>query len=118
MRGPRWRSDEIAVDDRFGHGQVDVRAAGLGDIRANGGIRAALLALQDASGGQDFRGVTDSCDGLISLSEMVNQFDDAWNKTDVFRRAPPWNDQSGVIFPPYFVKRPVLSENFAALFPG
>src|SRR5258708_156059 len=113
MRGPRWRSDEIAVDDRFGHGQVDVRAAGLGDIRANGGIRAALLALQDASGGQDLRGVTDSCDGLISLSEMVNQFDDAWNKTDVFRRAPAWNDESVVIFRLDLVKRRVESEIMA-----
>jgi len=65
MRGPRRRSNEIPVGDRFGHGQIDVRAPGLCDIGANGGISAALLPFQYAGGGENLRGVTDGGDGFV-----------------------------------------------------
>jgi len=67
VRGPGWRGNKVAVGNGLGHCQIDVRATGLGDVGANGGIGATLLTLQDASGGQDLRSVADRADRFASL---------------------------------------------------
>ena len=67
VRGPGWRGNKVAVGNGLGHCQIDVRATGLGDVGANGGIGAALLTLQDASGGQDLRSVADRADRFAGL---------------------------------------------------
>src|SRR6266403_3246961 len=74
MRGPRRRSNEIAVGDGFGHGQIDVRAAGPCDIGANCGISAALLPFQYTGSSENLRAVTDRGDGFIGLGKVANDF--------------------------------------------
>src|SRR5882762_7156990 len=66
MGGPSWRGDKVAVSNGLGHCQIDVRAAGLSDVGANGGIGAAFFSLQDASGSKDLGAVTDGRDGFVS----------------------------------------------------
>ena len=67
MRRPGRGGDEIAVGNGIGHGEVDVGAAGLGNIGADRGISAALFPLKDAGSGENLCGVTDGSDGLICL---------------------------------------------------
>jgi hypothetical protein len=74
MRGPRRRSNEIAVGDGFGNGQIDVRAAGLCDIGANRWISTALLPIQYAGSSENLRGVTDRGDGFVGLGKVANDF--------------------------------------------
>src|SRR6266436_2459428 len=66
VRGPSWRGDKVAVSNGLGHCQIDVRAAGLSDVGANGGISAAFSSLQDASGSKDLRSVANGRDGFVS----------------------------------------------------
>ena len=56
---PGGTGDQIAVDERIGHGQIDVGPASDRDVGPGGRIGAALFPLQDASGGENLRGVAD-----------------------------------------------------------
>jgi hypothetical protein len=67
MRGPSRRADEVSVGDGFGHGEIDVGAAGAGDIETDGGIGAALLPFQDACGGENLRSVANGCDWFLDF---------------------------------------------------
>ena len=98
MGGPGGPGDKIAVGDGFGHGEIDVRAAGAGDVRTDGGIGAAFLPLQNICGSQDLRGMTDGGDGFIGLRKMTNDFEDARIEANVFWRAAAGNDQGVVLF--------------------
>src|SRR6266478_2107409 len=67
MRGPGRSGREVAVGDGVRHREIDVRAAGLSHLRTDGGIRAALFALDDVRRGQNLRAVAEGGDGFIRL---------------------------------------------------
>src|SRR5713226_2454856 len=113
--GPGWRGDEIAVGDGFGHGEIDVGAPGLGDVGADGGISAALFSLENVSGGEDLRCMADGGDGFVGFREVVNDFDDARDKTNIFGSAAAGQDESVVVFELDLVKGGVQREIMAAL---
>src|SRR5579859_377003 len=87
--GPSRASDEVAVDEGVGHGEIDVGAAGDGDIRAGGRIGAALLSFEDASCSQNLRGVTNGSEWFVGLREMMDDFDDSRVEAQVFRLLNP-----------------------------
>src|SRR5437016_11821386 len=94
MRGPGRRSDEVAVGDGIGHGEIDVDAAGLGDVGSDGGIGAALFSLKHASRGEDLRGMTDGGNRLAPFGKVANDFDDTRIEANVFRRPSTWKDEA------------------------
>src|SRR5260370_42313414 len=98
MRGPGWGGDEVAVGDGFGHGEIDVGAAGLGDVRANGWVGAAFFPSDDICRGKDLCGVTNGGDGLVSFGKVMNDFDDARVEAEVFGSAPARDDHGVVVF--------------------
>src|SRR5882672_10443230 len=116
MRGPGRRSDEVAVGDGFGHGKIGVRAAGLCDVGANGGIGTALLPFQYAGGSENLSGVTDRGDGFIGLGKMANEFDDTRIEANVFGCAAAGENQGVVVFGFDLVESGVESEIVTALF--
>src|SRR5258708_39370886 len=93
MRGPGWGGDEVAVNDGFGHGEIDVGASGLGDVRANGWVGAALFTSDDICSGKDLCGVADGSDGLVSFGKVMNDFDDARVEAEVFGCSPAGADE-------------------------
>jgi len=116
MRGPGWGADEIAVNDGFGHGEIDVGATGLGDIGANGGIGAAFFASNDVCSSKDLSGVADGSDGFVRLGEVANDFDDARVEANVFGSAAAGEDEGVVVFGLDLIERGVENEIVAALF--
>src|SRR5271169_4129504 len=86
-RGPGRAGDQIAVDESFGHGETDVCAAGQSNVRAGGGIGAALLPGEDASGGENLRRVADGRKRLVRFRKTVNDLDDPRVEPEVFHRA-------------------------------
>src|SRR5712664_86605 len=116
MRGPCRGGDEIAVNDRFGHGEIDVGAASLRDVGTDGGIGAALFPSNDVCGGEDLSGVTDGSDGLIGFGKMMDDFDDAWVEAKVFGSAAPGEDEGIIVFGLDLVEGGVEREIVAALF--
>src|SRR5260370_31192530 len=62
MGRPSWRGNKVAVGNGLGHCQIDVRAASLSYVGANGGIGAAFSPPHDASGSKDLCGVRDGRD--------------------------------------------------------
>src|SRR6266850_406581 len=93
MRGPGRGGDEVAVGYGFGHSEIDIRAAGLCDVGANGWISTALLPFEHAGRGENLRGVTDRGDGFVGLGKVANEFDDARIEANVFRRAAARENQ-------------------------
>ena len=67
MSRPGRPGDEIAVGDRVGHGEIDVRAAGLSHLRTDSGIGAALFPLDDIGRGEDLRAMAEGGNGFIRL---------------------------------------------------
>src|SRR6267142_2854385 len=116
MRGPGRRSDEVAVGDGIGHGEIDVDAAGLGDVGADGGIGAALFPLKHASGGEDLRGMTDGGNRLAPFGKVANDFDDTRIEANVFRRPSTWKDEGVILFSLDLVESGVESKIVSALF--
>src|SRR6267378_4940192 len=116
MRGPGRRGDEVAVGDGFGHGKIDVGAACLRDVGANGGIRTALLPSQHTGGSQNLRGVTDSGDGFVSLGKVANDLDDTRIEPNVFGCAAAREDKRVIFFRLDLVKCGVQREIVASLF--
>src|SRR6266403_5022658 len=116
MRGPGRRGDEVAVGDGFGHGEIDVRAAGLCDIGANRGVRTALLPLQYAGGSENLRGVTNRRDGLVGLGKVANDFYDSRIQTDVFGCAAARENERVIFFRLNLLKCGVQREIVPSLF--
>src|SRR5258708_17657849 len=116
MRGPGWGGDEVAVGDGFGHGEIDVGAAGLSDVRANGRVGAALFTSDDICSGKDLCGMTDGGDGLVSFGKVMNDFDDARVEAEVFGCTAAGDDEGVIVFGLDLVKSGVESEIVAALF--
>ena len=116
MRGPGWSGDEVAVNDGFGHGEIDVGASGLGDVGADCRIGAAFFASNDICSGKDLSGVADGSDGFIRLGEVASDFDDARVEANVFGSAATGEDEGVVVFGVDLIERGVESEIVAALF--
>src|SRR4029077_10404082 len=76
-RGPSRAGNKVAVNDGIGHREIDVRSSSKSNVGAGGGVGAALLPLQDPSGGENLRGVAEGGDGLVGFCEVANDFDDA-----------------------------------------
>jgi len=57
--GPGRAGDQIAVDEGFGHGETDVRAAAECDVGAGGWIRAAFFPLEDSRDSENLWRVAD-----------------------------------------------------------
>src|SRR5712692_6759280 len=115
MRGPGRSGNEVALGDGFGHGKVDVRAAGLRDVGANGGIRTAPLPFQYAGGSQNLRRVTDRGDGFVGLGKVADDLNDTRIEANVFRSAPARENERVILFRLDLVKCGVQREIVAAL---
>src|SRR6267143_6538216 len=116
MRGPGWGGDEVAVNDGFGHGEIDVGASGLGDVGADRRIGAAFFASNNIGGGEDLSCVADGGDWSVRLGEVANDFDDSRVEANVFGSAATGEDEGVVVFGVDLVERGVESEIVAALF--
>src|SRR6266850_8487129 len=116
MRGPGWRGDEVAVGDGFGHGKIDVSAAGLRDVGADGRIRTALLPRQYAGGSENLRGVTDRGNGFVGPGKVMNGLQDSRVQTDVFRCAAARENERVIFFRLDLVKCGVQCEVVPSLF--
>jgi hypothetical protein len=84
MGGPGWSGNQIAIDHRFGHGDVGKSPARAGDFRGDGGIAAAVFAFENARGREDLRTMANRCDGLLAIGEMAHDFEHSWIQTNVF----------------------------------
>src|SRR5260370_12972537 len=76
MRGPGRRGDKVAVRDCFGHGEIDVGAAGACDVGADSVPSTAFPSFEDSSGREDLRGMANGGDWLFCFLKMVDDFDD------------------------------------------
>src|SRR5260370_37835399 len=115
MRGPGWGGDEVAVNDGFRHREIDVGAAGLGDVRANGWIGATLFISNDIGSGKDLRGVTHGGAGLVGLWEVTDDFDDARIEAGGMGRTAGRDDDCGGGFGLALIQRAVESDIVTAL---
>ena len=115
MRRPRRRSYEISIGERFGHGEIDVRAPGLCHIGADSRIGTALLPFQYAGGSEDLRGVADRGDGFAGLGKVADDFYHSRIQTDVFGCAAARENERVILFGLDLLKRGVQREIVASL---
>jgi hypothetical protein len=75
MCRPCRSADEIAIDDGFGHGEIDKRAAGARYFGSDGRVTTALAAFECSASGQNLRTMADGRDGFPGRSEMTNDIE-------------------------------------------
>ena len=93
MGRPCRRSDQPAVHMGLVHWNINIRAAGTGDIRPHRRISGAGSAFEDSGCGQQLCAVADGCNGLVRLRKVLHQLQHGRVQANVFRCPPAGNDQ-------------------------
>src|ERR1035441_4860083 len=115
MRGPGRCGYEHSTGECLIHGKGLIRAAGGSNLRGDGRVATARLALEHIRRGQDLRGMTDGGDGLAGRREMAHDFEYARDEAEVFRRPATRNHQPVVGFGAYLIEGRIQSEIVTAL---
>src|SRR6202521_898132 len=116
VRGPSRRGDEVAVGDGFGHGEIDVGATCLRDVRSDRRISAAPSSFEDTCRGEDLCRMADGGDRFVRLCEMMDDFDDARDEANIFGCATSGEDQGVVLLGLDLIEGGVKREVVATLF--
>src|ERR1700674_1779951 len=116
VRGPSRRGDEVAVGDGFGHGEIDVGATCLRDVRSDRRISAAPSSFEDTCRGEDLCRMADGGDRFVRLCEMMDDFDDARDEANIFGCATSGEDQGVVLLGLDLIEGGVEREVVATLF--
>ena len=114
-RRPSRASDEVAVHEGFIHREADVRAAAKRNVRASGGIGAALSTLKDSRDSENLRRVANRRERFIGFRKVVNDLDDPRIEAKIFDRAAAGNHQGVVVFRLDLVERGVERKIVPAL---
>src|ERR1019366_9822913 len=115
MGGPGRCGYEHSAGECLIHGEGLIGAAGSGNVRGDGRVATARLALEHIGRGQHLRGMTDGGDGLAGRGEMAHDFEHARVEAEVLRRPATRNYQPVVSFGVYLIESRIQSEVVTAL---
>ncbi len=93
MVGPGLPGDEVAVGDHF----VDPRTPGGLTLGATGRVRRHLVAVEHVGGGENLRTVTQRCDRLVLLEEVLYCVQHLVVRPEIFGGTPAGNDECVVV---------------------